>query len=113
MHLSLRWRLAFWNTLALAVVLLGFAVLVYFLLERALYQQTDRTLLAGLQQLEQDERLARDPERRLRYWIDEFKEHENLFCIVYAADGRVVIRSVELAQDSVPAAPTLGAEGRT
>src|SRR5262249_24977489 len=66
-RLSIRWRLTLCNALALAVVLLGFAALVYSLLTRALYQQWDRRLLAGWQHLEQDERLAGDRDGRLRY----------------------------------------------
>ena len=48
MRLSIRWRLTLWNTLALAVVLLGFAALVYTLLAGALYEQIDHKLLAEM-----------------------------------------------------------------
>src|SRR5207248_6864777 len=54
MRLSIRWRLTLWNTLALAVVLLGFSGLVYGLLARALYASMDRSLLAEFRELEQD-----------------------------------------------------------
>src|SRR5205807_1828203 len=47
MRLSIRWRLTFWNTLALAFVLMGFAALVYGLSARALYQQTDQRLASA------------------------------------------------------------------
>ena len=48
MRLSIRWRLTLWNTLALAVVLAGFAALVYAPARATpCYEQTDRTLLAG------------------------------------------------------------------
>jgi heavy metal sensor kinase len=87
--------------LALAVVLLAFAGLVYVLLARALYQQIDRTLLAGFEQLQHDDRLSRGREERLQYWIDELKEHENLFCIVYDQEGKVYQRTHELATESV------------
>ena len=80
--MSIRWRLTLWNTSALAVVLLGFSALVYGLMARGLYQQVDQALLAEHQQLKHDERLASDPEGRLRYWIDEFQEHEKFFCVV-------------------------------
>ncbi|MCI0458236.1 MAG: ATP-binding protein [Gemmataceae bacterium] len=102
MRWSIRCRLTLWNTLALAVVLLGFSALVYVLMARGLYQQVDLTLLAEHQQLKQDERLMSDPAGRLRYWIDEFQEHEKNFCIVYDGQGQVYARTVELADASVP-----------
>ncbi len=110
---SIRWRLALWHTLALAVVLSGFAAAVYALLAHALFQQADRTLQSAFRQLEQDPRLAADPGDRLRYWVEEFKDHENLFCVVYGPDGGVVERTRELAADSVPPPPGLPERPRT
>jgi heavy metal sensor kinase len=119
MRLSIRWRLTLWNTLALAVVLLGFGGLVYGLLshfyehtdralrdraERAL-RRTDQVLRSGLRTLEQDRRLATERDQRLRYLIAEFWEHEKMACVVYRRDGRVVARTAELAADSAPPAP--------
>jgi heavy metal sensor kinase len=110
MRWSIRWRLTLWNLLAVAAVLLGFAGVVYGMLSHALYEQTDRTLLAALGQLEQDPRLPEDPAGRLRHWIDELKEHENVLCVVYGPDGTVFERTTELAADSVPPPPR-GAAG--
>jgi heavy metal sensor kinase len=98
-----------WNTLALAVVLAGFAALIYGLLARALYEQTDQRLLGGLRQLEQDRRLAADRPGRLRYWADELREHDNLSCAAYGPGGEILVRTTELAQASVPAAPEVAA----
>ena len=56
MRLSIRWRLTLWNTLALSVVLIGFSALVYGLLAEALYERVDRSLLAELSELENDDR---------------------------------------------------------
>ena len=78
MTLSIRWRLTLWNALGLAVMLLAFAALVYGLLRHALYEQIDRKLLGALGQLEQDPRTAAEPDERMRYWIYEWREHENL-----------------------------------
>src|SRR5262245_53489622 len=105
MRLSIRRRLTLWNTLALAVALLGFAALVYGLLARALYEQADRKLLGGLQQLQQDEGLAADRDGRLRHWAYELHEHENVFCVVYSPAGQVLTRTRELAAVSSPAPP--------
>ena len=105
MRLSIRWRLTLWNTLAVALVLLGFATLVYALMTSALYRQADRKLLSGLRQVEQDRHLESDPAGRLRYWADELHEHEGIFTAVYGADGRVRERTVELPEVSVPPLP--------
>jgi heavy metal sensor kinase len=112
MRLSIRWRLTLWNTLALAVVLLGFAMLVYGLLARALYQQLDRKLLVGFQELVEDERVAADRDERLRHWAYELKEHEDVFAVVYGPGGEVHARTEELAAASVPPAPALAPEER-
>src|SRR5258708_36044735 len=111
MSLSIRWRLTLWNTLALAVVLLGFAGMVYALLARALYEQTDHKLLAGYQQLEHDERLNTDRDGRIRYWIDEMWEHENIVCVVYDQKGQVIARTTEIAAASVPSLPDAATGG--
>jgi heavy metal sensor kinase len=112
MRLSIRWRLTLWNTLALAVVLLGFSGLVYALLRHALYEQIDRTLLAEQAQLQHDDRLAGKPAERLRYWIDEFMEHDKNYCAVYDRAGKVSVHTPELAADSVPPAPPQADEPR-
>jgi heavy metal sensor kinase len=104
-RLSIRWRLALWNTLALAGLLVGFAALVYALMAHALYEQADRALLAEADQLRRDDRLAAEPEDRLGHWIDEFHEHEKFFCVVYDAEGRRVLKTPELAEAAVPPAP--------
>jgi heavy metal sensor kinase len=109
MTLSIRWRLTLWNTLGLGVMLLIFAALVYALLRHALYEQIDRRLLDAVRQVEQDPRMATAPDERLRYWIYEWKEHENLFAVVYDAEGKVRFRTEELAADSIPPATAAAA----
>jgi heavy metal sensor kinase len=100
--MSIRWRLTLWNTIVLAVVFVGFGALVYGLLARALYQGIDRSLRAEFQELEEDPLLARNRDERLRYWIRELREHENIFCVVYDAEGQVYERTADLAAESVP-----------
>jgi heavy metal sensor kinase len=112
MRLSIRWRLTLWNALALAVVLLGFAALVYGLLRHALYAHLDRKLLTGLQELEQDRQVAADLKAGLRHWIYELHEHEGVFAAVYGPGGEVEDRTEELAQGSVPPAPQVAAGER-
>ncbi len=50
-RLSIRWRIALWNTAAFAVVLLGFGVLVYSLLRETHYDQVDRILESRYRQV--------------------------------------------------------------
>src|SRR5262249_40868269 len=107
MRLSIRWRLTLWNMLIMAVVLLAMGALVYGLLARNLYHRVDRSLETELQELEQDSRLASEPEPRLRHWIYEFKEHENISSVVYDPDGKVFLRTEELAAASVPPFPSI------
>jgi heavy metal sensor kinase len=107
MRLSIRWRLTLWNTLALSVVLIGFSGLVYGMLREALFERVDRSLLAELSELEKDDRMAGHRDERLRHWIYEFKEHENILCVVYDATGKVHERTVELAANSIPPVPSL------
>jgi heavy metal sensor kinase len=112
MSLSIRWRLTLWNTLGLAVMLLAFAGLVYGLLRHALYEQIDRTLLGALGQLEHDPRAASEPDERLRHWIYEWREHENLSAVAYDPEGHVREQTEQLAADSVPTAPAVAAGER-
>jgi heavy metal sensor kinase len=102
MRLSIRWRLAFWNALAFAVVLLGFVGILYGFLAHALYEQLDSRLLTGFQQIRQDRRLAEDFRERLRYWVHELHEHSNIFCAVYAPGGTLYDHTCVLAADSIP-----------
>ena len=102
MRLSIRWRLTLWNTLALAVMLACFAALIYGLLRHALYEQTDRSLQAGFGLLRGDPRASADADERLHFWIEEYKEHQNLLCVVYRPDGTLHARTEGLADESVP-----------
>jgi heavy metal sensor kinase len=112
MSLSIRWRLTLWNMLALAAVLLGFAALVYGLLHHALYHQTDRKLLAGLQQLAGSADQTEDRDGRLRHWIFELHEHEAIFGVVFEPGGRVLMRTQELAENSIPDPPPASVKTR-
>ena len=111
MRLTVRQRLTAWNTLALAVLLLGLAGLVYGLQARALVAGVDRSLRSATGQLDRDVRVATDP-GRLRYAIDELWEHERVACVVYAPDGSVLARTEELAADAVPPPPGPAGTGR-
>jgi two-component system, OmpR family, heavy metal sensor histidine kinase CusS len=108
-RLSIRWRLTLWNTLALAVLLACFAALIYGLLRHALFQQTDRSLQIGFGLLRADPRIENAPNDtlgdRLREWIEEFKEHQNLLCVIYRADGVLHDRTEGMKEASLPPPP--------
>ena len=93
--LSIRWRLTLWNTLALAVVLLGFTALVYGLMRHALYERVDRSLLTEFQELE------RRPNQDLSYRLKEAKEHQNISGVVYDSTGNVFLRTEEMPVDKI------------
>jgi heavy metal sensor kinase len=106
MRLSIRWRLTLWNILAVAAVLAIFATLVYLLFSHALYQQMDLLLLNGLGHLSGDSRAEKAPEESISYWVEEYRDHQHLFCVVYRSDGTVLAHTPELAPESVPPFPT-------
>jgi two-component system, OmpR family, heavy metal sensor histidine kinase CusS len=89
-RMTVRWRLTLWNALGVAVVLGGFAGLVYGLVARATYQQADRTADTGFRLMATDPKLAADPDRRIGYWVHEFDEHMGVLAAVFRADGSVV-----------------------
>jgi signal transduction histidine kinase len=103
MRLSIRWRLTLWIAAALAIVLAAFAALVYAMLQHALLEQTDRLLQAAVGQLAGDPRASAETDERIRYWIEEYKDHQNLLCVVYRGDGTVHAHSPEITDPrSVP-----------
>jgi heavy metal sensor kinase len=105
MRLSIRWRLTLWNILVLAAVLALFATLVYLLFRNALYEQTDRLLHIGLGQLVGDPRVEMATDERINHWIEEYRDHQHLFCAVYRPDGSLHARTPELGPESVPPFP--------
>jgi len=109
-RLSIRWRLTLWNTLSLAALLVVCGLLVYGMLRQAMYRQTDQLLQSQFLELREDRRMSTDRESRIPHWVHEFKEHVNVFAVVYDAQGRVFARTEELADESVPAEPTNATE---
>jgi heavy metal sensor kinase len=91
----------------LALVLIGFSALIYGLLARALYAGVDRSLRTELSELEEDARVESQLNERMRHWIYELKEHENILSVVYDQEGQVYERTVELAASAIPPAPSV------
>jgi heavy metal sensor kinase len=104
MSLTIRWRLTLWNALAFGVLLVAFAGLVYGLAYREAVGAVDRKLQGAMDQLARDERNVRDPDR-LRHWVGEFWEHDQVGCAVYDTAGRPLLRTEELTADALPETP--------
>jgi heavy metal sensor kinase len=104
-RLSIRSRLTLWNILALAAALIIFAALVYVLFRHALYEQTDRLLRIGIAQLKGDPGVETATDDRINYWIEEYRDHLHLFCVVYRANGSLHGHTAELALASIPTLP--------
>ena len=102
MRPSIRWRLTLWNALAFAVVLAAFAALVYVLSTRALLHQTDRTLDGGFQLLASDPDLQDDPTRAFMHWVEEFREHQQLYFAVLRGDGSLCVKDPDLDLAAIP-----------
>jgi heavy metal sensor kinase len=104
-RLSIRSRLTLWNAVALAAALAVFAVLVYVLFRVALYEQTDRSLRVALGHLQGDASVGTATDERINHWIEEYRDHLHLACVVYRLDGSVHARTPGLATESVPPFP--------
>jgi heavy metal sensor kinase len=103
--LSIRGRLTLWITLAVTIVLTCFAGLVYVMLGHALYEQTDRLLQVGFGLLRGDPRVETATDECLRYWIEEYQEHQKLLCVIYRSDGTLHAWTEGLPKDILPAPP--------
>jgi hypothetical protein len=112
MHLSIRWRLTLWNALGLAVVLGGFAALVYGLMVRAHYERIDRALEDQLRELKESHDMASAGRERWRHWLAEVQEHARFRGVVYDADGTVYERSEDMPAAGILPAPAASAAPR-
>jgi heavy metal sensor kinase len=110
MSLTIRWRLTLWNALAFGALLLIFAGSVYVLAYRAAIEAVDRKLQGALDQLARDEQNVRDPVR-LRHWVGEFWEHDQIACAVFDREGKRVERTTELTPDTLPEKPLTTGDG--
>jgi signal transduction histidine kinase len=96
-RLSIRWRIAFWNTAAFAVILLGFGLAIYGLLRKTHYDHVDRRLQAQFDQMPASDRGDAEPGGGLlnaggypAYVVDE--------------SGRVINHTAELSSADMVAA---------
>src|SRR5205085_11662016 len=61
----------------------------------ALYEQTDKTLLTQLRELEQE------TPAEFAHSIEEAKERQNISCIIYDANGTVLAQTGDLPADAL------------
>ena len=73
-RLSIRWRITLWNTVAFAVVLAGFGVLVYRLLRKIHYDHVDRGLQARHLELDKAIELGREPVAAAVGWVGRLEK---------------------------------------
>lgn len=67
-------------------------------------------LQAGFGLLHGDRRIEAGTEKRLRYWIEEYKNHPRLWCVIYRPDGTLVAGTAGLAENGLPPPPAGGGD---
>lgn len=87
MGTSIRLRLTLWNAAGVALVLIGFAALVYWFAVDSMYHRANRTAATAFRLLETDPRMATDFEARSAYWVHEFDEHMGVLAAIHREDG--------------------------
>lgn len=92
-NISIRWRVTFWNTLAFAIVVVGFSVIVYSLLRQTHYNQLDKQLVARLDELLNDPELQMQPAQRLNFWFHKPGKHVEIKGIAFTKSGNPVASS--------------------
>jgi len=97
-RISIRWRVALWNTAAFAVVLCGFGILVYSLLSQTHYDQIDRILESRAREIVGDDRLQENPQQRFQFWVRKFGKHVEISGIVRDEQGTTIAEAQQLAE---------------
>ena len=62
----------------------------------------DWSLVQSLQKLQNDSKLPSDPGTRIMYWIVEFKDLNDEFCVVYDRDGKIWYCTEDMAEANFP-----------
>lgn len=98
-NVSIRWRMTVWNTIAFAIVLVAFGILVYSLLRQTHYDQIDRALTMRYRELTNDDRVTNspDPAARFQHWVAKFGKHVEISGVVRDDDGKTIAQSEDLA----------------
>lgn len=97
-RISIRWRVALWNTTAFAIVLLAFGVLVYTLLRGTHFAQIDKGLLARTTQVLSDPKLSDEPKKRFSFWVRKFGKHVEISGVVLNPAGEIIAQAQSLSE---------------
>lgn len=104
--LSIRLRIALWNTVALVVILVGFGLAVYGLLRKTHYDQVDRSLQAHLRDI--TDRQTSDDAGEAQYLLEGVRGYS-----AYMVDGsgRIIEHTADLnPADMATVVATVGAQ---
>ncbi len=97
-RISIRWRVALWNTTAFAIVLLAFGVLVYTLLRGTHFAQIDKGLLARTTQVLSDPEVSDEPQKRFAFSVRKFGKHVEISGVVLNSAGEIVAQDQSLSE---------------
>ncbi len=96
--ISIRWRVAIWNTTAFAVVLLVFGVLVFAILRQTHYDQIDDGLRARSNQVFSDAEVSSSPQKRFAFWVRKFGKHVEISGVVLNPAGEIIAQAQSLSE---------------
>ncbi|MBI3464435.1 MAG: HAMP domain-containing protein [Planctomycetes bacterium] len=95
--LSVRWRMTLWNTSASAVVLLGFGLLVYWLLRDVHYGQLDRRLAGLLREANWPGQPDAEISQGIHDWVRRIEKRRDISAAVHDQRGALVACTQTLA----------------
>lgn len=100
-RLSIRWRLTLWYASALAVILIGFCVVLLLMVRQQLMSRTDASLHEEIQELSLEIQLAQTHEEFTNRLHVRFFRHDTNEFVATDEQGKVVFSSAGLLPDQV------------
>ena len=101
-RLSIRWRLTLWYGAVLSMILIGFSVAVYLMMQRHLLALTDATLREELDELAAEVKRAEDLSNLRQILESRFPVQEGYELQVGAVTGEPLFRSVGIGSTGLP-----------
>jgi heavy metal sensor kinase len=105
--LGIRWRLMLWHGLVLSVVLIGFGVALYLLMERHLLELTDTMLKEEITELESAVSDAKNRRELVDVLAQRFPPQDGYELEVRTLDGTPLFRSIGIGSKGLPYARAL------
>jgi heavy metal sensor kinase len=102
MSLSIRWRLTIWYGAVLALVLIGFGLSVYLMMQHTLLARADATLTDELDEVAEDAKKAGDAKVLKQELEDRFSHHERIAFQVSTDAGSQLAASHGLSTVGLP-----------